>query len=71
MKCPNCGTDNPGGKLVCRSCGRRLRSGPQPGSAVWHTEEDLMPMLRGDMRRLAVVTAIIVAVGVTLGFLTR
>jgi hypothetical protein len=30
-----------------------------------------MPMLRGDMRRLAVVTAIVVAVGLTLGYLTR
>jgi len=71
MKCPNCGTDNPGGKLVCRSCGRRLRGGPQPGGAVWHTEEELLPRLRADIRRLGVVTAVVLAVGLTLGFLTR
>jgi uncharacterized membrane protein YvbJ len=73
MKCPNCGTDNPAGKLVCRSCGRRLRGGggAQPGGVAWHTEEELMPRLRSDVRRLIVVTAIVLAVGLTLGFLTR
>lgn len=71
MKCPNCGTENPAGKIVCRNCGRRLRPGSHTVGAVVQTEEDLMARVRGDVRRLVVVTVIVVAAGIALGFVIR
>ncbi len=71
MKCPNCGTENPAGKIVCRNCGRRLRPGSHTVGAVVQTEEDLMVRVRGDVRRLVVVTVIVVAAGIALGFVIR
>lgn len=68
MKCPNCGTENPAGKIVCSNCGRRLRPGRPTVGPVVQTEEELMARVRGDMRRLGVVTAIVVAVGIVLGY---
>lgn len=71
MKCPNCGTENPAGKILCSKCGRRLRPGRQTVGPTVQTEEELMARVRGDMRRLAVVTAIVVAAGIALGFVIR
>lgn len=71
MKCPNCGTENPAGKMVCRNCGRRLRPGSHTAGAVWQSEEDLMPRVRADVRRLIVVFAIVIAVGLALGYVIR
>jgi len=68
MKCPNCGTENPGNKIVCTNCGRRLRPGRQMVGPTVQTEKELMAWVRGDMRRLGIVTAIVVAVGIALGY---
>src|SRR5207302_9882841 len=68
MKCPNCGTENPASKIVCTNCGRRLRPGRHVVGPTVQTEKELMAWVRGDMRRLGVVTAIVVAVGIALGY---
>lgn len=71
MRCPQCGTDNPPGKIVCRNCGTRLR----PGAAAVHlgpiSEQDLMARVRTDMRRLLLVTGVVVLIGIVLGILIR
>lgn len=72
MKCPKCGTENPPGKIVCRNCGTRLRI--QPGSqaaAVRWTDAELMTWVRADVRRLLVVSAIVIAAGIVIGFALR
>lgn len=71
MKCPNCGTENPAGKIVCRNCGARLRASSQAAVLGQVTEEELMVRLRMDLRRLAVVTGIVVTAGVLLGYQIR
>jgi hypothetical protein len=68
--CPHCGTENPPGKIVCRTCGRRLRVVGPPAVAA-PSDEELMARVRADLRRLVVVLAVVVAVGVTLGVLIR
>ncbi len=70
MKCPHCGTDNPPGKIVCRTCGRRLRPAGPAGPAPL-SEEELMARVRADMRRLAVVLGVVLAAGAALGILVR
>jgi len=57
--------------MVCRNCGRRLRPGPHTAGAVWVSEEDLMPRVRGDMLRVLVVFAIVIAVGLAMGLVLR
>lgn len=71
MKCPNCGTENPSGKIVCQRCGRRLRPGSQTAAAVWQTDEDLMARVRADVRRIVTITVLIAAAGVALGLFVR
>lgn len=71
MKCPHCGTENPAGKIVCRSCGARLRASSQAAVLGQVTEEELMTRMRMDLRRLAVVMGIVVIAGVLLGYLIR
>lgn len=71
IKCSNCGTENPVGKVVCRNCGHRLRGGPQNAAAVRETEAELMGRVRVDVRRIGYVTAIVIAVGLALGYLIR
>jgi uncharacterized membrane protein YvbJ len=71
MKCPKCGTENPPGKIVCRNCGTRLRV--QSGSQVamrW-SDTELMTWVRADVRRLLVVSAIVIAAGVAIGLVLR
>lgn len=70
MRCPQCGTENPTGKIVCRNCGTRLRVGAQVVLGAI-SEEELMRRVRLDMRKLLVVTGIVVVFGVVLGFLIR
>lgn len=70
IRCPNCGTENPIGKIVCRNCGHRLR-GAQVGTVVRETDEQLMSRLRYDVRRIIYVMAIVVAVGLALGYFVR
>lgn len=70
MRCPQCGTENPAGKIVCRNCGTRLRVGaPVVLGAI--SEEELMRRVRIDMRKLLTVTCIVIVFGVILGFLIR
>lgn len=74
MRCPRCGTENPAGRVLCSRCGARLRvgagtAGPSPGSA--ESNAVLMGRLRTDLVRLAVVTAVVVAVTAALGLLLR
>src|SRR5207249_4619558 len=58
----------PASKIVCTTCGRRLRPGRHVVGPTVQTEKELMAWVRGDMRRLGVVTAIVVAVGIALGY---
>lgn len=70
MKCPNCGTENPPGKIVCRNCGRRLRVQPGP-VATQLSEAEIVTRVRGDAIRIVYVTAIVVAVALILGYVLR
>lgn len=71
MRCPQCGTENPPGKIVCRSCGTRLRPGAAAVLLGPISEQELMTRVRTDMRRLLVVAGVVVVVGIILGFLIR
>ena len=70
MRCPQCGTENPPGKIVCRNCGTRLRTGM---AAVLGAipEEELMRRVRQALRKLLIVAGVTVAVGILLGILIR
>ncbi|HEY3247661.1 MAG TPA: zinc ribbon domain-containing protein [bacterium] len=71
IKCPNCGTENPVGKIVCRNCGTRLRGGAGGVVAAKETEAEMMARVRYDVRRIAYVMAMVAAVGLALGYLIR
>lgn len=71
MKCPNCGTENPAGKIVCRNCGRRLRAQPGGGVISTVTEEELISRVRTDALRIVYVTGIVVALSLILAYLIR
>lgn len=71
MKCPRCGTENPAGKIVCRNCGQRLRVQPGGQVVARQTEEQLMAWVRTDVLRLFIVTVIVIAVGMALGYVLR
>ncbi len=71
MRCPQCGTDNPPGKIVCRNCGTRLRAGVAAQVMGPISEAELMARVRWDVRRLIIVFAIVIASGVILGFVLR
>lgn len=70
MRCPKCGTDNPPGRTLCLRCSARLRTAGV-GAAAPDTGEVLMPRLRADLLRLAVVTAVVIAAAAVLGTLLR
>lgn len=71
MKCPQCGTENPPGKIVCRNCGTRLRA--TGGAAVLGqmSEEELMRRVRTDVRRILIVAGMVLILGTLFGFLIR
>lgn len=71
MKCPKCGTENPPGKIVCRNCGTRLRVQTGGQAAVRWTDAELMAWVRADVRRLLSVSAIVIVVGVLVGYFVR
>jgi uncharacterized membrane protein YvbJ len=74
MKCPKCGTENPPGRVLCVKCGTRLRAAMALASITLGTPEataTMMRRLRGDIRKLIIVFAIIVAVMVALGMVLR
>lgn len=70
IRCPNCGTENPVGKIVCRNCGHRLR-GAQATMVARETEAQLMVRVRYDVRRMVYAMAAVVAVGLALGYFFR
>lgn len=71
MRCPKCGTENPQGKIVCRKCGARLRTLAHDQAIVRESEEQLMARVRLDSQRIIWVFAIVVAVGLLIGYVTR
>ncbi|HEY6102195.1 MAG TPA: zinc ribbon domain-containing protein [bacterium] len=71
MKCPQCGTENPPGKIVCRNCGTRLRAAGGAAVLGQMSEEELMRRVRADTRRIIIVTAIVIVLGITFGLLVR
>lgn len=75
MQCPKCGTENPSGKIICRSCGARIRP---PSSSVGasaqgkiESDEELGRRLSYDLLRIVWVVAVVVVVGLGLGFLLK
>lgn len=74
MRCPKCGTENSGGRVLCVRCGTRLRAGAGP-VAVSPTSPEagdaLMRWLRRDLTRLVIVLVAVVAAAVTLGMVLR
>ncbi|HET7265506.1 MAG TPA: zinc ribbon domain-containing protein [bacterium] len=71
MRCPRCGVENPEGKIVCRACGARLRPAGAAAGAPRETEGELRGRVSYDLTRIVWVAAIVIAVGLGLGFLVR
>lgn len=73
MRCPNCGTENQGGRTLCTRCGTRLRvpTGGATGAPASDPASGLMDRLRYDLRRLAVAMAIVVVVALLVGNFLR
>ena len=71
MKCPQCGTENPPGKIVCRNCGTRLRAAGGAAVLGQMSEEDLMRRVRTDVRRIIIVIGIVLVLGAVFGVLIR
>ena len=75
MQCPRCRTENPPGKIVCRNCGARLRpaasSAPAAAPARIESDEQLRRRLNYDLLRIVWVIAVVIVVGLGLGFLVK
>lgn len=75
MQCPRCRTENPPGKIVCRNCGARLRPAASTASAVGaakiESDEELRRRLSYDLLRIVWVIAVVIVVGLGLGFLVK
>jgi uncharacterized membrane protein YvbJ len=73
MRCPRCGVENPEGKIVCRACGARLRPAASAGAAAGPRETDveLRRRVSYDLTRIVWVSAVVIAVGLGLGFLVK
>jgi uncharacterized membrane protein YvbJ len=75
MRCPKCGTENAEGKILCRTCGTRLRSaGGTAGQAALTTRESddqLRRRVAYDLTRILWVTAVVIAVGLAMGLLLK
>ncbi len=72
MRCPNCGSENQAGRILCVRCGTRLRA--SAGSAAAARPDPatgLMDRVRHDLRRLAVVMAIVIAIALFVGNFLR
>jgi uncharacterized membrane protein YvbJ len=71
MRCPKCGTDNPEGKILCRTCGARLRpGGGGAGPAALMTREsddELRRRVTYDLTRIVWVVAVVIVVGLGMG----
>ena len=71
MKCPQCGTDNPPGKIVCRNCGTRLRAAGGAAVLGQMSEQELMRRVRTDVRRILIVAAVVIVLGTVFGLFVR
>jgi len=71
VKCPQCGTDNPPGKIVCRNCGTRLRAAGGAAVLGQMSEEELMRRVRNDVRRILIVAAVVIVLGTVFGLFVR
>jgi uncharacterized membrane protein YvbJ len=73
MRCPNCGTENAAGRILCTRCGARLRAtaGASAAAPPADPAAGLMERLQADLRRLVVVTALVVAVALLVGNFLR
>lgn len=74
MQCPRCRTENPPGKIVCRNCGARLRPAAPAGAAAparIESDDQLRRRLNYDLLRIVWVMAVVIAVGLGLGFLVK
>lgn len=71
MRCPNCGTENQAGRILCVRCGTRLRGAAGAVGTPPDPSAGLMDRVRHDLRRLAAVMAIVIAVALLLGTLLR
>jgi uncharacterized membrane protein YvbJ len=75
MQCPKCGTENPSGKILCRSCGARLRPTPSGAAAAApgkiESDEELRRRLSYDLLRIVWVTAVVIVIGLGLGFFLK
>lgn len=75
MQCPKCGTENPPGRILCRACGTRLRVASAGGAsampAPYESDQDLRRWLIYDLTRIVWVMAVVIAVGLGLGFLLK
>jgi uncharacterized membrane protein YvbJ len=71
MKCPQCGTENPPGKIVCRNCGTRLRAAGGAAVLGQMSEEELMRRVRSDVRRIIFVIAVVIMLGIGFGLFIR
>ncbi len=75
MRCPKCGSENTDGKILCRTCGTRLRVAAaaargQAGPA-YESDEELRRRVSFDLTRVVWVTALVIAAGLALGFLFK
>jgi uncharacterized membrane protein YvbJ len=75
MQCPKCGIENPSGKIICRSCGARLRPTSSGAAAPAHgkieSDEELRRRLSYDLLRIVWVVGVVIVIGLGLGFLLK
>lgn len=74
MQCPRCRTENPPGKIVCRNCGARLRPAQAASAAApakSESDDQLRRRLTYDLLRIVWVIAVVIVVGLGLGFLVK
>lgn len=73
MRCPRCGVENAEGKVICRACGARLRAAiaaaGTPGPR--ETDTELRRRVSYDLVRIIWVAAVVIGVGLGLGFLVK
>jgi uncharacterized membrane protein YvbJ len=74
MRCPKCGAENAEGRVLCRTCGSRLR--PTAGAAgrvlpVRESDGELRRRVTYDLLRDVWVIGTVIAVGLGLGLLLK
>ena len=75
MQCAKCGAENAAGRIICRVCGARLRpaaaGGPPAAAGARDSDEELRRRLSYDLLRIVWVVAVMIVVGLGLGFLLK